>query len=99
MHIDPVRYRHGRGHDERKHLQIQVDSVVVVVQKTAAVQIQVLAARARRHDEGGVVNQAPFGPDLYENLYAISVKRHFEPPLLQALLGQSEATVLGALGS
>ena len=37
-------------------------------------------------------------PDLYENFYAISVQRHFEPPpLLQALLKQSEAAVLGAL--
>ena len=56
-----------------------------------------LAALAWRNDEGGVVGQAPIGPDLYENFYAISVKRHFEPPLLQALLGQSEAAVLGAL--
>ncbi len=35
-------------------------------------------------------------PDLYESFYAISVQRHFAPPLLKALLGQSEADVLGA---
>jgi LysR family transcriptional regulator, transcriptional activator of nhaA len=36
-------------------------------------------------------------PDLHENFYAISVKRHFESPLLQALLTQPEADVLGRL--
>jgi LysR family transcriptional regulator, transcriptional activator of nhaA len=34
-------------------------------------------------------------PDLHENFYAISVQRQFEPPLLKALLKQSEAEVLG----
>ena len=34
-------------------------------------------------------------PDLYENFYAISVKRQFSPPMLKALLQQSEADVLG----
>jgi LysR family transcriptional activator of nhaA len=35
-------------------------------------------------------------PDLHENFYAISVQRHFSPPLLKALLKQSEADVLGS---
>jgi LysR family transcriptional activator of nhaA len=35
-------------------------------------------------------------PDLHENFYAISVQRHFSPPLLKALLQRSEAEVLGA---
>jgi len=35
-------------------------------------------------------------PDLYENFYAISVQRRFAPPLLKALLTQSEAVVLGS---
>ncbi len=35
-------------------------------------------------------------PQLYENFYAITVKRHFEPPLLKTLLGRPEAEVLGA---
>jgi len=34
-------------------------------------------------------------PDLHENFYAITVQRHFEPPLLKALLKRSEADVLG----
>jgi LysR family transcriptional activator of nhaA len=36
-------------------------------------------------------------PDLHENFYAISVQRHFSPPLLKALLKRSEADVLGSL--
>ena len=34
-------------------------------------------------------------PDLVETFYAITVKRHFEPPLLKALLQRDEADVLG----
>ena len=34
-------------------------------------------------------------PDLVENFYAITVKRHFEPPLLKALLKRDQADVLG----
>ena len=36
-------------------------------------------------------------PDLHENFYAISVQRQFSPPMLKALLKQSEADVLGSL--
>lgn len=36
-------------------------------------------------------------PDLYENFYAITVQRHFEAPLLKALLKQPEAEVLGTV--
>ena len=35
-------------------------------------------------------------PQLYENFYAITVQRHFEPLLLKTLLRRSEAEVLGA---
>ena len=34
-------------------------------------------------------------PDLVENFYAITVKRHFESPLLKALLKRDQADVLG----
>ena len=34
-------------------------------------------------------------PQLYENFYAITVQRHFEPPLLKTLLKRTEADVLG----
>ncbi len=35
-------------------------------------------------------------PQLYENFYAITVQRHFEPPLLKTLLKRTEADVLSA---
>lgn len=35
-------------------------------------------------------------PDLFENFYAISVPRHFAPPLLRELLARPESEVLGA---
>jgi len=34
-------------------------------------------------------------PDLYENFYAVTVARHFEPPLLKALLKRDADEVLG----
>lgn len=37
-------------------------------------------------------------PDLVETFYAIKAKRHFEPPLLKALLGRDEADVLDMAG-
>jgi LysR family transcriptional activator of nhaA len=36
-------------------------------------------------------------PNLYESFYAITVQRHFEPPLLRELLKRPEADVLGAV--
>lgn len=36
-------------------------------------------------------------PQLHENFYAITVQRHFEPPLLKTLLRRPEAEVLGVL--
>jgi LysR family transcriptional activator of nhaA len=44
--------------------------------------------RSRRLVEYGVV------PDLYEHFYAISVRRHFEPPLVKTLLQRPEAALL-----
>lgn len=33
-------------------------------------------------------------PDLYENFYGVTVKRHHEPPLVQALLARSPSEIL-----
>lgn len=33
-------------------------------------------------------------PDLYENFYGVTIKRHYEPPLVQALLARSETEIL-----
>jgi len=37
-------------------------------------------------------------PDLIETFYAVTVKRHFEPPLLKQLLQRDEIDVLGMGG-
>jgi LysR family transcriptional activator of nhaA len=62
------------------------DSHSVALLPTVVVQDEL---RSRRLVEYAVV------PDLHENFYAISVQRHFAPPLLKALLGRPEAEVLG----
>ena len=33
-------------------------------------------------------------PDLFENFYGVTVQRHYEPPLVQALLARSEDEIL-----
>lgn len=44
----------------------------------------------------GVLVEYAVVPQLHESFYAISVQRRYEPPLLKALLRQSEAEVLRA---
>lgn len=48
--------------------------------------------------ESGVLKEHAVLPGLYENFYAISVKRHFEPPLLKRLLARSTDNMLDAFG-
>jgi LysR family transcriptional activator of nhaA len=43
----------------------------------------------------GVLQEYAVVPHLFESFYAITVQRHFEPPLLKALLQRDEAEVLG----
>lgn len=45
--------------------------------------------------KSGRLQQYCVVPQLYENFYAITVERHFAPPLLKSLLKQTEAAVLG----
>ena len=42
----------------------------------------------------GLLREMAVVPGLYEQFYAITVKRHFMPPLLKSLLAQGEAEVL-----
>lgn len=44
----------------------------------------------------GVLHELAVVPGLHEQFYAITVKRHFVPPLLKALLSRNEADVLAA---
>jgi len=43
----------------------------------------------------GALQEYAVVPHLFESFYAITVQRHFEPPLLKALLARGEADVLG----
>lgn len=43
----------------------------------------------------GILQEYAVVPHLFESFYAITVQRHFEPPLLKALLGRNQADVLG----
>jgi LysR family transcriptional activator of nhaA len=62
------------------------DSNSVALLPTVVVQDEL---RSGRLEEYCVV------PNLYESFYAITVQRHFEPPLLKELLTRTEADVLG----
>jgi LysR family transcriptional regulator, transcriptional activator of nhaA len=82
-----IRYRLRAEVDDMALLRLLArDSDSVALLPTVVVQDEL---RSGTLVEYGVV------PDLHEDFYAISVKRHFEPPLLKALLRQSEADVLG----
>ena len=84
-----IRYRLRAEVDDMALLRLLArDSDSVALLPTVVVQDEL---RSGRLVEYSVV------PDLYESFYAISVQRHFSPPLLKALLKQSEAEVLGSL--
>jgi LysR family transcriptional activator of nhaA len=83
-----LRYRLRAEVDDMAMLRLLArDSDSVALLPTVVVQDEL---RSGQLAEYGVV------PDLHENFYAISVQRHFSPPLLKALLKQSEADVLGS---
>ncbi|MEI7464964.1 MAG: LysR family transcriptional regulator [Burkholderiales bacterium] len=84
-----IRYRLRAEVDDMALLRLLArDSASVALLPTVVVQDEL---RTGRLVEYSVV------PDLHESFYAISVQRHFTPPLLKTLLKQSEAEVLGAL--
>lgn len=83
-----IRYRLRAEVDDMALLRLLArDSNSVALMPTVVVQDEL---RSGQLVEYGVV------PDLYENFYAISVQRHFSPPLLKTLLRRTEADVLGA---
>ncbi len=84
-----IRYRLRAEVDDMALLRLLArDSDGVALLPTVVVQDEL---RSGLLVEYGVV------PDLHENFYAISVQRHFSPPLIKALLKQSEADVLGSM--
>ena len=84
-----IRYRLRAEVDDMALLRLLArDSDSVALLPTVVVQDEL---RNGRLVEYSVV------PNLHESFYAISVQRHFTPPLLKSLLKQSEAEILGAL--
>lgn len=82
-----IRYRLRAEVDDMALLRLLTrDSDSVALLPTVVVQDEL---RNGRLVEYSVV------PDLHESFYAISVQRHFTPPLLKSLLKQSEAEILG----
>ncbi len=82
-----LRYRLRAEVDDMAMLRLLArDSDSVALLPTVVVQDEL---RSGRLVEYAVV------PELSETFYAITVRRHFEPPLLKALLKRPEADVLG----
>ena len=82
-----IRYRLRAEVDDMALLRLLArDSDSVALLPTVVVQDEL---RSGRLVEYAVV------PDLHENFYAISVQRHFAPPLLKSLLKRTQADVLG----
>lgn len=82
-----IRYRLHAEVDDMAMLRLLArDSDSVALLPTVVVQDELRT--------GGLVEYAVI-PDLYENFYAITVQRQFEPPLLKSLLQRSAAEVLG----
>jgi LysR family transcriptional activator of nhaA len=83
-----IRYRLRAEVDDMALLRLLArDSDSVALLPTVVVQDELQAGRLVEY---GVV------PDLHETFYAITVQRHFEPPLLKELLARPESEVLGA---
>ena len=83
-----IRYRLRAEVDDMALLRLLArDTDSVALLPTVVVQDEL---RSGTLVEYGVV------PDLHESFYATTVQRHFEPPLLKALLRRTEAEVLSA---
>lgn len=81
-----IRYRLRAEVDDMAMLRLLArDSDSVALLPTVVVQDELRA---------GTLVEYAVVPDLSETFYAITVKRHFEPPLLRGLLGRPEEDVL-----
>ena len=82
----------------RCHVQAEVDDMAMLRLLARDSESVALLPTVVVQDElrSGRLLQYCVVPQLHENFYAITVQRHFEPPLLKALLKRTEAEVLGA---
>ena len=82
-----IRYRLRAEVDDMALLRLLArDSDSVALLPTVVVQDEL---------RSGTLVEYAVVPDLHENFFAITVQRHFEPPLLKGLLKRPEADVLG----
>lgn len=101
----------GRDNDIRAGFDLMCDQLGIRYRLRAEVDDMALLRLLARDSDGvallptvvvqdelrsGVLVEYGVVPDLHENFYAISIQRHFSPPLIKALLKQSEADVLGS---
>ncbi len=81
-----VRYRVRAEADDMALLRLLArDSDSIALLPSVVIQDELQAGHLVEH---AVV------PDLYENFYGVTVKRHFEPPLVQELLARSPSEIL-----
>jgi LysR family transcriptional activator of nhaA len=82
----------------RCHVQAEVDDMAMLRLLARDSESVALLPTVVVQDElrSGRLLQYCVVPQLNEDFYAITVQRHFEPPLLKALLKRTEAEVLGA---
>lgn len=81
----------------RCHVMAEVDDMAMLrllARDTAGVAL-LPAVVVRDELRNGILQEYAVVPHLFESFYAITVQRHFEPPLLKALLGRNQADVLG----
>ena len=83
----------------RCHVMAEVDDMAMLrllARDTAGVAL-LPAVVVRDELRNGILQEYAVVPHLFESFYAITVQRHFEPPLLKALLGRNQADVLGKI--
>jgi LysR family transcriptional regulator, transcriptional activator of nhaA len=81
-----IRYRVSAEVDDMALLRLLArDSDAIALLPPVVVQDELRSGRLVEH---AVV------PDLYENFYGVTIQRHYEPPLVQALLARSESEIL-----
>lgn len=81
-----IRYRIRAEADDMALLRLLArDSDSIALVPSVVIQDELAAGHLVEH---AVV------PDLYENFYGVTVKRHYEPPLVQALLARSSQEIL-----
>lgn len=81
----------------RYRLKAEVDDMALLrlLARDADAVALVPSVGVRDELRSGVLVELAVVPDLFQNFYAITVPRHYAPPLLKTLLAQGESAMLG----